>query len=107
MTKLLTTLDKLQLIELRIGNEVKLPTAQSIDWRADGPLRKLYEKRCREDFMTAKFDQEAEGFLFVSGEPSRLSVRTIIKNMRLLAREFADLAQIDGNLLPGNELTLA
>ena len=57
--------------------------------------------------MTAQFDQDDEGFLFVSGELSRLSVRIIIKKMRLLAREFADLAEIAGKFLPRNELTLA
>lgn len=96
--KQLTSLDKLGLIVLQPGNKARLLTAQTISWREDGPIRKLYEASVREEFLQSKFDKSNETLLFKTAELSEVSIITLQKKIDALVKEMEALAEVDFTL---------
>ncbi len=95
LVKLLTTLDRLGLIELMPGNRVRLLTARNIDWRPGGPVRALYEQRMRRLFLEGRHGAEGETFRFASGELSEASMRIMERHIDRLLRAFEELVELD------------
>lgn len=102
VTKLLTTLDKLKLIELLPMNKVRLLTARTINWRKGGPVRKKYEQQVMAEFLNSKFDGTNTLLRFESTELSATTISIISKKIDALIREMEDLAEAD-TLLPATE----
>ena len=98
LVKLLTTLDRLRLIELMPRNRVRLLTAHSIDWRVGGPVRTLYEQRMRRLFLSGEESATGGDFHFASGELSEASTRIMERRIERLTREFEELVELDMNL---------
>ncbi|MDH5181982.1 MAG: helix-turn-helix transcriptional regulator [Gammaproteobacteria bacterium] len=100
--KLLTTLDKLKLIELLPGNKVRLLTARTINWRRGGPVRKKYEQQVMAEFLNSRFEGPETLLRFESTELSAATISIINKKIDALIREMEDLAEAD-TLLPPTE----
>jgi transcriptional regulator with XRE-family HTH domain len=98
--QLMLELDRLQLIELRANNAVRLRTAQNISWRRDGPIRRAYGAQVLAEFLAADFDQSAELLHFEAKELSAASREVICRKLKRLHQEFSELAAIDSALAP-------
>ena len=88
-------LDALRLIEMRSKLRARARAASVIAWRRDGPLRLLYEKQVRQEFLQAAFTRSGEALHFVSAELSEASSKVLLRKMERLAGEFRDLAELD------------
>jgi transcriptional regulator with XRE-family HTH domain len=97
---LLAKLDRLGLIELQPGNRVRLLTARRIQWRRDGPVRRLYEREVKQAFLHDKFSESTAHFGFESAELAPESARLILRRLTRVTREFDELAELDVNLEP-------
>lgn len=100
-------LDALQLIEMRTRLRAKTRAASVIAWRPDGPLRRAYEGRIRQEFLDAAFDRPGESLQFVSAELSIASYRVLVRKLERLAAEFRDLADLDRSLPARDKISVA
>lgn len=98
--RLLAKLDRLGLIELQPGNRVRLLTARRIQWRRDGPVRRLYEREVKQAFLHDRFSESTAHFGFESAELAPESARLILRRLARVTREFDELAELDVNLEP-------
>jgi len=92
---MLARLSKLKLVELLPHNNGRLLTSRRIDWRTDGPIRKLYQSEVQQAFMASKFDGRNETFRFDTGELSAASVNLMIKKFEKLSQDFDEFAELD------------
>jgi hypothetical protein len=86
------------LIEMRPGLRARARTTSAIKWRKDGPVRKLYERQVRQEFLQSPFSGTSEALHFRSSELSESSCRVLLRRLDRLASEFRDLAQLDRTL---------
>ena len=98
--RLLAKLDRLGLIELQPENRVRLLTARRIQWRRDGPVRRLYEQEVKQAFLHDSFSESTAHFGFESAELAPESARLILRRLTRVTREFDELAELDVNLEP-------
>lgn len=92
---LLLQLGAAGLLEIGKGNKVTMRARLPIAWRADGPVRNLYERQVRAEFLKSEFSAKNEALAFHSAELSHASVRILLRKMDKLAADFADLAALD------------
>jgi transcriptional regulator with XRE-family HTH domain len=95
-------LHTLRLVELRPHLRARPRTTSAIAWRKGGPVRRLYEKRAREEFLLSPFSGAGEVQHFRSAELSDASWRVFLRKLERLSTEFRDLAEID-RTLPSRE----
>ena len=100
-------LDALRLIELRSKLRARTRAASVIAWRADGPLRRLYEKQIRQEFLQAAFSRTGEALHFLSAELSEASCKVLLRKLERVAGEFRDLAELDRTLPPRDKRSIA
>lgn len=98
--KLLAKLDRLGLIELQPGNRVRLLTARRIQWRREGPVRRLYEREVKQAFLQDPFEEATALFGFESAELAPESARLVRRRLGRIIREFDELAEMDVDLQP-------
>ncbi len=101
-TRLLVALDRLQLIHLLPGSEVRLRTTRQLSWRRDGPIRRAYQASVLGEFFASSFAGSGELLRFEAQELSSASRAVIRRKLERLAREFSELAEIDA-ALPSQE----
>jgi transcriptional regulator with XRE-family HTH domain len=95
----LVRLDALGLLTLEPRLRVRLRVGPAIDWRADGPVRRLYEQQVREEFLRgASFAARGEVLQFRSAELSEAACRVLERRIARLVAEFVDLAELDREL---------
>ncbi|MET0534912.1 MAG: helix-turn-helix transcriptional regulator [Steroidobacter sp.] len=102
LRRLLVKLDTAKLIELQPKLKVRLRTSNVIVWRSDGPVRRLYEKQVKLEFLQGEFTGRHELISFASAELSEASAKILTRKAEVLARDFAELASLDAGL-PGKE----
>jgi DNA-binding Xre family transcriptional regulator len=95
MRALLDRLVEAQLVEVDAKRRVRLNARLPIAWRPDGPVRKLYERQVRAEFLQGPFTGSSEALSFHSAELSPASVRILLRKIDKLAADFADLAALD------------
>lgn len=100
LIRLLATLDRLKLIELLPQNRVRPLTARNIAWRRDGPVRKLYERQVKAEFLSGDFERPGERLSLETGELSEASIRILERKIDRLRKDFDELADIDLSLPP-------
>jgi DNA-binding Xre family transcriptional regulator/Mn-dependent DtxR family transcriptional regulator len=88
-------LHALGLITMQSRLRARALTTSAINWRDDGPVRKLYERKVRLEFMQSAFSHPSEAFHFRSSELSESSCRVLLRRLDRLASEFRDLAELD------------
>lgn len=98
LRRLLVKLDAQKLIELLPAMKVRLRTSHVIAWRSDGPVRRLYERQIKHEFLQADFTRPGELFNFSSAELSEASARILSRKIEALTRDFAELAALDAGL---------
>ncbi|MEE4379507.1 MAG: helix-turn-helix transcriptional regulator [Candidatus Competibacteraceae bacterium] len=96
--RFLARLDRLKLIDLLPSNQVRLRTSRNIAWQPGGPVRRLYERQVKQEFLQADFAGEDELLRFESGELSVASVGVLRQKMRELCRQFNELVELDMTL---------
>lgn len=100
--KLMTTLDKLKLIELLPNNRYKLLIAQDFRWIPGGPLAKFMENEVMVKFMAPKKNEPWMFRSYLRGRYSPSSVAIIQRRLEQLRQEAAKLSSED-NALPIEE----
>lgn len=100
-------LDALHLIELRSKLRARTRAASVIAWRPDGPLRRMYESRIRQEFLQAAFSGAGEALHFLSAELSEASCKVLLRKLARVAGEFRDLAELDRTLPPQDKRSVA
>ncbi len=96
--KILTTLDKINLISLMPGNKVNILTAHNIRWRKDGPIRKSHEQLVLGEFLKDKFVKEDQFLDFEILELSPASINILKRKIGLFLKEVNELATMDYSL---------
>lgn len=84
-----------RLVDVDGRRNVRLHARLPIAWRPDGPVRKLYERQVRAEFLQGAFAATNEALTFHSAELSPASVRILLRKIERLGADFADLAALD------------
>jgi len=92
---MLARLSKMKLVELLPKNNGRLLVGRRIDWRQDGPIRRLYQQQVQQAFMESSFAAGDEVFRFDTGELSPASVNVLVKKFEKLSQEFDEFAELD------------
>lgn len=95
MRALLAKLTEARLLDVDTKLKVRLHASLPIAWRHDGPVRRLYERQVRAEFLQAPFTGRGEALTFHSAELTSASVRILLRKIDRLAADFADLAALD------------
>ena len=98
MRALLSELSAARLVEIDSKNTVRLHARLPIAWHPDGPVRRLYERQVRAEFLQSPFTGHHEALTFHSAELSPASARVLLRKVERLALDFADLAALDMHL---------
>ena len=96
--QLLDTLVQLELVTPGRRGQVQLRTSRRIEWRRNGPVRRIYEQAVKTRFLDTAFTGPDERLDFDSAELSDRSIRRLGEKMRRLQREFDELAELDLDL---------
>ena len=96
--KLMTTLDKLKLIELLPNNRYKLLIAQDFRWIPGGPLAKFMENEVMVKFMAPKKNEPWMFHSYLRGRYSPSSIAIIQRRLEQLRQEAAKLSAEDNKL---------
>jgi len=96
--RLLAQLDRLKLIDLLPGNRVKVLVSPAVKWIPNGPIRRFFDAKVRQEFMHHPFDQDDERFAFLIGMLSKPSMQILQRKFKLLEQEFNELVKMDANL---------
>lgn len=94
----LVRLDRCRIIELGPDNRIRPLINRTFSWLPDGPIQRYFRARVESEYLSSKFDQPGELFLFISGMPSRRSTAEVIARMRRVAGDFAELHAADRGL---------
>lgn len=94
----LAKLDKLKIIDLLPNNRIKLRIDEHFHWLPNGPIERFYEKQIQSQFLRATFNGELEERLFLFGLLGDSSAHVMIKKIKSLAKEFAELHRQDASL---------
>jgi hypothetical protein len=100
LTRWLTRLDRLQLIDLMPGNRVKLKVSRHLRLKPSGAIRARHGQRTMADFLAVEFDRHGGHFLFEFRDISAASFAVIQRKIDRLAAEFNELAELDSTLPP-------
>lgn len=98
----LARLKALGLVAITPRGRARATAATAVRWRPDGPVRRMYEREVRSEFLHSLFGAEREALHFLSAELSAASCRVLQRKLDRLAAEFRDLAELDSTL-PGGE----
>ena len=88
-------LQALRLITLRSRLRAQTLASAAITWRAGGPVRRMYERQVRTEFLQSAFAGSSEALHFRSAELSDASCRVYLRKLDRLAAEFRELADLD------------
>lgn len=94
-TRLLAHLDRLKLIDLLPGDNVRLLTPRNILWRRNGPVRRAYEEQAKAEFLRSSFTGTGERLLFGTGELSETSAALLMRKIEQLKSDFEELVELD------------
>lgn len=94
----LARLKALGLVAQPSGKQARATATVAVRWRPDGPVRRMYEREVRAEFLQSLFGAEQEAFDFRVAELSEASCRILQRRLDRLAAEFSDLADLDRSL---------
>lgn len=93
----LARLAKVNLVVIS-GRSVRLNARLPIAWRPDGPVRRLYERQVRAEFLQSGFTDSHHSLSFHSAELSQASIRIMLRKLERLSADFAELATLDASV---------
>jgi DNA-binding Xre family transcriptional regulator len=91
------------LVELLSKMRARARTGSSIAWRKDGPVRRIYERQVRQEYLQSTFSGPHDEMYLRSAELSDASCRVLLRKLERLANEFRDLAELDRALPRGEK----
>jgi transcriptional regulator with XRE-family HTH domain len=100
LTRLLTRLDRLQLIDLLPGNRIKLKVSRHLRLKPSGAIRAKHGQRTMAEFLAVEFDRHGGHFVFEYRDVSPASFAVMARKIDRLAAEFNELAELDSTLPP-------
>jgi transcriptional regulator with XRE-family HTH domain len=95
---LLARLDKMRMIELLPGNDVRLLVSRQFSWRPNGPVQRFFNQFVQKEFFDTLFDKPGERLVFLSGMLSRTNLTRFHQSMQKLAEEFDEMTRADSRL---------
>ncbi len=95
---LMVKLDRIGVIELGVGNVVKLKTTRTVRFLLNGPVRILYGPVVEKSFLMNKFVGTSEIFRFEFRELSSASLSVLHSKLSRIAQEMNELADVDESL---------
>ncbi len=98
LRSLYVKLDDARLAELQPGLKARLRVGPVVNWRSDGPVRRVYEQQVKAEFLQSEFQGEGEVLHFHSAELSEASASLLSRKLEQLGHEFADFAKLDRDL---------
>ncbi len=96
--QLAVKLDRIGVIELGVGNTIKLKTTRTVRFHLQGPVRLLYGPVVEKSFLMNKFDGPSELFRFEFRELSPASIAVLSSKLARIAQEINELADVDESL---------
>jgi transcriptional regulator with XRE-family HTH domain len=94
----IATLKELGLLSQTSANRTRIRASAALKWRTDGPVRRMYEREVRGEFLQSLFGAQREALHFRSAELSEASCRILQRKLDRLVAEFRDLADLDSTL---------
>ena len=91
--KRLLQLDRMRIIDLRPGNQIRVVVSRDFDWQPNGSIRKLFRNEGRGDFLSANFSAPAETMAFVQGMVTEAGALQLQSELRKLRQKLAELHQ--------------
>jgi hypothetical protein len=111
LVRLLARLDKLNIIELRPGNRIKVRLARNFAWRKGGPFQRFFADKVQKEFLLSSFQAPGELRILVHGSISTRANALIQQRLKKVAEEFDALVdedrRINRDLREGNTLLMA
>ncbi|PCJ30408.1 MAG: transcriptional regulator [Gammaproteobacteria bacterium] len=94
----LAVLDRLKLIDLLIGNRVKLKVSPNFKWRDNGPIQRFFQEKLAADFFNTQFMGEHEQLVVINGMLSDEAMTVFNRKLKQLAVEFNGLNNEEARL---------
>ena len=98
LRSLYVKLDDARLAELLPGLKARLRVGPVVNWRSDGPVRRVYERRVKAEFLQSEFMGDGEALHLHSAELSEASAALLARKLEQLGHECADYAKLDRDL---------
>jgi transcriptional regulator with XRE-family HTH domain len=98
LIQLLARLDRMRMISLLPGNDIKLLVSRQFSWRPNGPVQRFFNAFVQKEFFDSKFDKPGERLVFMSAMLSSSNLSRFHQMMERLAHEFDELAREDARL---------
>lgn len=86
--RMLTQLDRMQIIELMLDNRVRVLLSPDFQWIQSGPIQQFFEHSVQNEFFESHFSGDGELRLVMNGWLSIHSLKAFHENMTRLTREF-------------------
>lgn len=96
--RLLARLDRLNIIELLPGNQIRSRLARNFRWRTNGPIEQLFAKQFEKQFLRSRFNAPGEFKVFASAMLSRESNALLQKQLQKLVQLVSELHNEDVSL---------
>ncbi len=106
VVRLLARLDRLKLIDLGVGNRVRLRVPQHFSWRRNGPVRQRYQASAIKEYLGAEFSRQDELLRLEVRELSPASLAVLKRKLERLAIEFNEFAEVDSHLAIENRTSV-
>jgi len=95
LVRMLVRLDRMRILDLHPGNQIKVRLARNFAWRKDGPIQRFFEERVQQQFFETSFTKPGELRIVSFGALSRRSNQLFQHRLQKLAEEFDLLVQED------------
>jgi transcriptional regulator with XRE-family HTH domain len=91
----LTKLESLGLIHRMPHDRIKLLVSRNIRWQKNGPLRRAFLSKVKEEFLQSSFDGSLEKFTFLSLSLSEANRTHLLIQIQKLAQEFETISRFE------------
>ena len=106
LNRVLLQLDKNGLIELGIGDRIRLLKKIDTLWNPLGPLSQKYYPLIKSDFISSDFSKEHEAHWFFSGALTAATQKIIVKKINALAIEIKNYYRLDEGEKEAKNITM-
>ena len=91
----LIRLDRLKVIELQPGNQVRLLVSRHFSWRPGGPVQRYIAEKVLHEFFASRFDAADEDFFLNGGRVTRSALSDLRRVLQDAARDCAAIIERD------------
>jgi hypothetical protein len=98
LIQLMARLDRMRMIELLPGNELRVLVSRQFSWRPEGPVQRFFNQFVQKEFFDSNFEKTGERLVFLSGMLSKSNLTRFHQSMERLAQEFDEFAREDSRL---------